>query len=82
MAKNTKELQSVACRSIPSGFQTAYPRCQNDCPDPSQGLASIEALYVAFYILGWPLDGILDGYHWKEHFLEKNKEIFLLNNKE
>ncbi|MBS0654710.1 MAG: DTW domain-containing protein [Verrucomicrobia bacterium] len=80
MAKNCKELHGLSCRSIPAGFQTAYPRCQHDCPDPSQGLASIEALYVAFSILGYPVEGLLDGYYWKEQFLEKNREIFLLNN--
>src|ERR1700722_16657725 len=27
-------------RSIPQGFQTAYPRRQDDCKDPTKGLAS------------------------------------------
>lgn len=59
-------------RSIPSGFQTAYPRTQEDCPDPSQGLASIEALYIAYTVLGRNREGLLDHYYWKELFLKKN----------
>jgi pre-rRNA-processing protein TSR3 len=58
-------------RSLPEGFSTAYPRRQEDCLDPSKGLASIEALYAAFAILGRPTEGLLDNYHWKEEFLRK-----------
>lgn len=60
-------------RSLPSCWRTAYPRQQEDCPDPELGLASIEALYVAYRILGRPTEGLLDGYHWKELFFERNK---------
>lgn len=59
-------------RSIPSGFQTAYPRSQRDCPDPEAGLASIEALYIAFTLTGRNPKALLDHYHWKESFLTKN----------
>jgi pre-rRNA-processing protein TSR3 len=59
-------------RTLPSHFQTAYPRVQNDCPDPMRGLASIEALFVAYSILGRNTSGLLDHYHWKSHFLDKN----------
>jgi pre-rRNA-processing protein TSR3 len=62
-------------RSLPSHFQTAYPRRQPDCPDPSRGLASIEALYVAYSILGRSTDGLLDNYHWKEEFIKLNPEV-------
>jgi pre-rRNA-processing protein TSR3 len=71
-----KMKQSVATvpglieRSIPQGFITAYPRRQDDCPDPERGLASIEAIYIAYSILGRSTDGLLDGYHWKEQFLQ------------
>ena len=64
--------KTVHTRSIPLGFQTAYPRVQNDCSDPLRGLASIEALYIAYFILGRNTDGLLDRYHWKEPFLKKN----------
>lgn len=67
----------VEKRSIPKGFRTAYPRRQDDCPDPQEGLASIEALYIAFVILGRDPSGLLDDYYWKSEFLEKNREIFL-----
>src|SRR3990172_5722984 len=30
-------------RSLPANIPTAYPRRQEDCPDPPPGLASIEA---------------------------------------
>lgn len=59
-------------RSIPSHFVTAYPRRQDDCPDPERGLASIEALFVAYTLLGRDPSGLLDHYHWKEAFLKKN----------
>lgn len=60
------------CRSIPSEYITAYPRRQEDCSDPHRGLASLEALYIAYHLLERPLDGLLDGYHWKNAFLENN----------
>jgi pre-rRNA-processing protein TSR3 len=65
---------SLTIRSIPSCFVTAYPRRQDDCPDPSKGLASIEALYIAYLILGRDPSGLLDSYHWREKFLEMNSD--------
>lgn len=59
-------------RSLPAHFSTAYPRTQEDCLDPKRGLASIEALYLAYRILGRDPEGLLDNYHWKELFLEQN----------
>lgn len=56
-------------RSIPSGYRTAYPRYQTGCPHPESGLASIEALYLAYQLLGRETCGLLDSYHWKEDFL-------------
>lgn len=55
------------CRSLPN-VRTAYPRRQLDCPDPERGLASVEALYLAYSILGRNTEGILDHYHWKNQF--------------
>lgn len=57
-------------RSIPSHYRTAYPRRQDDCPFPDQGLATIEAIYIAYEILGRDVTGLLDGYHWKQQFLK------------
>lgn len=73
MAKVHFPQKKEAMRSIPEGFQTAYPRTQEDCPDPAQGLASIEALYIAYCILGRDPTGLLDNYHWKDPFLQKNQ---------
>lgn len=56
-------------RSIPSHFRTAYPRRQDDCSDPERGLASVEALYIAYSLLGHDTSGLLDHYHWKDQFL-------------
>lgn len=63
-------------RSLPPDFQTAYPRRQLDCQDPERGLASVEALFIAYKLLGRQTDGLLDHYHWKDLFLEKNKQKF------
>lgn len=57
-------------RSLPP-YRTAYPRRQLDCPEPERGLASVEALYLAYSILGRSTDGILDHYHWKDSFKAK-----------
>ena len=57
-------------RSIPSGLRTAYPRVSKVFDDPSGGLASIEALYVARKLLGEDDPALLDGYHWKDDFLQ------------
>lgn len=65
--------QPVLCRSLPTHYRTAYPRRQTDCPDPSSGLSSIEALYLAYLLLGRNPHGLLDQYHWKLDFLEKNQ---------
>jgi pre-rRNA-processing protein TSR3 len=59
-------------RSLPKGFKTAYPRRQEDCPNEEEGLASIEALYIAHLILGKKTEGLLDNYYWKENFLRIN----------
>jgi len=66
----------TSVRSLPGEIFTAYPRKQTGCSDPLRGLASIEALYAAYHILGWDTKGLLDQYHWKESFLEKNALFF------
>lgn len=55
---------SFVCRSLPN-IPTAYPRRQ----DEPEGLASVEALYIAYLLLGRNPAGLLDHYHWKERFL-------------
>lgn len=66
------QTQTLRKRSLPKGILTAYPRKQEDCPDPTQGLASIEALYLAYLIQGLDTKGLLNSYHFSEAFLQKN----------
>jgi pre-rRNA-processing protein TSR3 len=62
-------------RSLPAGFLTTYPRRQEDCPEPSRGLASVEALFLAYSLLGRKSDGLLDQYYWGTDFLKKNASL-------
>ena len=73
MTNNLKPIPNLIHRTIPSNYQTAYPRKQNDCPSPEYGLASIEAIFIAYWIMHRPLQGILDNYYWKEKFLMINQ---------
>ena len=57
-------------RSIPGSVRTAYPRVSKVFEDPTAGLASIEALYLARKLLGDDDPSLLDGYHWKDQFLQ------------
>ncbi len=72
MAKSLPSPAPFTCRSLPAHFRTAYPRRQLDCPKPERGLASVEALYLAYSILGRSTEGILDHYHWKELFIKNH----------
>ena len=56
-------------RSIPAWVTTVYPRVSRNFEDPPAGLASVEALYVAWRILHGDDRSLLDGYHWKDAFL-------------
>jgi pre-rRNA-processing protein TSR3 len=67
----TSAFEKVPPRSL-TGFQTAYPRASKLGTDPSNGLASVEALYVAYHLLGRPTNGLLDHYRWAQRFLELN----------
>lgn len=62
----------LEARSLPGSYQTAYPRRQTDCPDPTAGLSSLEALFLAHKILGRSTENLLDRYHWKQLFIERN----------
>lgn len=66
-------------RSLPAEIRTAYPRKQTGCSDPDRGLASVEALYVAHWILGYETEGLLDHYYWKKEFLDINSEFLSCN---
>jgi pre-rRNA-processing protein TSR3 len=67
----TAAFAQVPPRSL-SGYQTAYPRVSKLGTDPANGLASIEALYLAYHILGRPSEGLLEHYHWAKDFLVRN----------
>jgi pre-rRNA-processing protein TSR3 len=67
----TRTFEHVPPRSL-GGYVTAYPRVSKLGTDPANGLASIEALFIAMHILGRPTDGLLDHYHWAKEFLGRN----------
>lgn len=67
----TDSFAHVPPRSL-SGYRTAYPRASKLGTDPDNGLASVEALFLAYHLLGRPTDGLLDHYHWAGRFLELN----------
>ncbi len=67
----TAAYADVPPRSL-SGYRTAYPRASKLGTDPDNGLASIEALYLAYHLLGRPTAGLLDHYHWAREFLALN----------
>ena len=66
-----REFEHVPPRSL-HGYQTAYPRKSKQGTDPDNGLASVEALYLAYHILGRPTAGLLDHYRWTAEFLRSN----------
>ena len=71
------EAMNQAFLDVPSrslhGYQTAYPRKSKRGTDPDNGLASIEALFLAYHILGRPTKGLLDQYRWAGEFLLLNR---------
>ncbi|MBC2594337.1 hypothetical protein H5P28_08685 [Ruficoccus amylovorans] len=58
-------------RRLPDGVRTAYPRVSKLAPEPSGGLASVEALYLARRLLGDNDPSLLANYHWREEFLAR-----------
>jgi pre-rRNA-processing protein TSR3 len=66
-----KFFHDLPARSLPP-IQTAYPRLSRITPDPTGGLATIEAIYAAYRCLGRSCDGLLDHYHWAAEFLARN----------
>jgi pre-rRNA-processing protein TSR3 len=68
----TRDFLDVPPRAL-HGWRTAYPRVSKQGTDPDNGLASVEALYVAYHILRRDTTGLLDHYHWAEEFLRLNQ---------
>jgi pre-rRNA-processing protein TSR3 len=69
--KMTRDFLDVPPRSL-HGWRTAYPRVSRLGTDPANGLASVEALFAAYRILGRSTEGLLDHYRWAEEFLRAN----------
>ena len=64
-AAMTRAFQHVPARSL-RGYKTAYPRISKLGTDPDNGLASVEALYLAYCILRRSVEGLLDHYRWRD----------------
>ncbi len=62
----------VPTRSL-KGWKTAYPRVSKLGTDPDNGLASLEALFIAYHILRRSTEGLLDHYRWAAKFLAANR---------
>lgn len=69
--KMTRAYEHITPRSL-RGYPTAYPRVAKRGTDPDNGLASIEALYLAYWLLGRPTEGLLQHYRWADDFLRLN----------
>ena len=75
MLKSLENQPQFIYRSLPAHYRTAYPRRQEDCPDPERGLASIEAIYLSYQLLQRDTQGLLDNYYWKEQFFSINRIV-------
>lgn len=70
-ASMERDFADVPPRSL-YGYRTAYPRVSKLGTDPDNGLATVEALFLAYHILGRPTDGLLEHYRWAAEFLQLN----------
>jgi pre-rRNA-processing protein TSR3 len=70
-AAMTRDFSDVPPRSL-HGIRTAYPRVSKLGTDPDNGLASVEALFAAYRLLGRDTTGLLDHYRWAAEFLACN----------
>jgi pre-rRNA-processing protein TSR3 len=61
-------------RRLPE-LASAYPRRSKTFADPARGLASIEALYAAAFLLGLQRPEWLACYRWRERVLELNPAL-------
>ena len=64
-------------RTLPA-VPTAYPRISKIAEDPFDGLASVEALFLAKLLLGERDDTLLERYHWRFQFFESLRNAGLL----
>ena len=71
-AKMEEDFGHIPVRSLPP-LKTAYPRVSKMFENPDGGLATIEAVYAAYRLLGRETVGLLDGYRWAPEFLSLNR---------
>lgn len=71
--KMEADYQELPVRSLPD-WETAYPRVSKQFDDPSAGLATIEAIFIAYHLMGFETAGLLDDYHWADEFLKRNRD--------
>lgn len=69
-----KKYARLPVRSLPP-CQTAYPRVSKVFDDPAAGLATIEAIYLAYHLLGRDTSTLLGHYRWRDEFVKKNSEL-------
>ena len=62
---------------IPEGFVTAYPRRNKQGLDPENGLATIEALFIAAAFCGVWDETLLKEYYFGPRFIEINRDTFV-----
>ena len=68
-------MAAVPVRSLPP-LVTAYPRSSKVSDDPDGGLATIEAIYAAYRILGRDTTSLMDHYFWGSAFIERNSQFW------
>jgi pre-rRNA-processing protein TSR3 len=71
----TRDFEHIQPRSL-KGWRTAYPRVSKLGTDPENGLASVEALFAAYHILGRDTAGLLEHYRWAYAFLRLNSQEY------
>ena len=70
-SKMEPDYAGMPVRSLPE-LRTAYPRTSKLFTDPTGGLATIEALWAAYRLMGRPTDELLDHYQWADQFVDAN----------
>ena len=72
-AKMEPDFADVPVRGLPAHWKTAYPRVSKLTEDPSDGLATVEAIYAAYIAMNRDTTGLLDEYRWRDDFLKINQ---------
>jgi len=72
------DYEELPVRSLPV-WETAYPRVSKQFDDPGAGLATIEAIFIAYHLMGYDTTGLLDEYYWADDFLKLNHDRLVQN---